>query len=102
MKTRYAKPFESVQVEIPYETGMSPYSGMVDLCEAKGILVKDGNRLKYVSIDGTEIKMYRKEWDRNEEGGLDKIMLEFNQTIANKNLKPTIDQDTGEILENVD
>ena len=27
MKTRYAKPFESVQVEIPYETGMSPYSG---------------------------------------------------------------------------
>jgi hypothetical protein len=102
MKTRYAKPFESVQVEIPYETGMSPYSGMVDLCEAKGILVKDGNRLKYVSIDGTEMKMYRKEWDRNEEGGLDKIMLEFNQAVANKNAKPTIDQDTGEILENVD
>jgi RecA/RadA recombinase len=102
MKTRYAKPFESVQVEIPYETGMSPYSGMVDLCEAKGILVKDGNRLKYVSIDGTEMKMYRKEWDRNEEGGLDKIMLEFNQAVANKHAKPTIDQDTGEILENVD
>ena len=102
MKTRYAKPFESVQVEIPYETGMSPYSGMVDLCEAKGILTKDGNRLKYVSIDGTEIKMYRKEWDRNEEGGLDKIMLEFNQTIAAKVATPSIDQDTGEILENVD
>jgi RecA/RadA recombinase len=102
MKTRYAKPFESVQVEIPYETGMSPYSGMVDLCEAKGILTKDGNRLKYTSIDGTEIKMYRKEWDRNEEGGLDKIMLEFNQTIAAKVATPSIDQDTGEILENVD
>ena len=27
MKTRYSKPFESVQVEIPYETGMNPYSG---------------------------------------------------------------------------
>ena len=26
VKTRYSKPFESVQVEIPYETGMSPYS----------------------------------------------------------------------------
>ena len=24
VKTRYSKPFESVQVEIPYETGMSP------------------------------------------------------------------------------
>jgi hypothetical protein len=27
MKTRYAKPFESVQVKIPYSTGMNPYSG---------------------------------------------------------------------------
>jgi len=48
------------------------------------------------------MKMYRKEWDRNEEGGLDKIMLEFNQAVASKHAKPTIDQDTGEILENVD
>jgi hypothetical protein len=33
MKTRYAKPFESVQVKIPYETGMNPYSGLVDMFE---------------------------------------------------------------------
>ena len=98
MKTRYAKPFESVQVEIPYATGMSPYSGLVDLCEAKGILQKDGNRLKYVSTDGTEIKMYRKEWERNEEGGLDKIMLEFNDATSQSN----IDMETGEILENAE
>ena len=98
MKTRYAKPFESVQVEIPYATGMSPYSGLVDLCETKGILQKDGNRLKYVSTDGTEIKMYRKEWERNEEGGLDKIMLEFNDATS----QPNIDMETGEILENAE
>jgi RecA/RadA recombinase len=36
MKTRYSKPFESVQVKIPYETGMNPYSGLVDLFEKKG------------------------------------------------------------------
>jgi RecA/RadA recombinase len=40
MKTRYAKPFESVQVEIPYETGMSPYSGLTDMLEAKSLLKK--------------------------------------------------------------
>jgi hypothetical protein len=97
MKTRYAKPFESVQVEIPYATGMSPYSGLVDLAEAKGILTKDGNRLKYVSKDGTEIKMYRKEWERNEEGGLDKIMLEFDSSIV---VQSNVDPETGEILEN--
>jgi RecA/RadA recombinase len=97
MKTRYAKPFESVQVEIPYATGMSPYSGLVDLAEAKGMLVKDGNRLKYVSKDGTEIKMYRKEWERNEEGGLDKIMLEFDTAAV---VQSNVDPETGEILEN--
>jgi hypothetical protein len=48
MKTRYAKPFESVQVKIPYETGMDPYSGLVDLFEKKGVLVQTGNRLKYI------------------------------------------------------
>jgi hypothetical protein len=74
---------------------------MVDLCEAKGILVKDGNRLKYVSTDGTEIKMYRKEWDRNEEGALDKIMMEFNDIPVNT--APTnVDLETGEILENAE
>jgi len=76
MKTRYAKPFEGVQVKIPYETGMNPYSGLVDLFEKKGILSKDGNRLKYVSSTGEEVKEYRKVW---EAGGelLDTVMIDF-------------------------
>ena len=62
MKTRYAKPFEGVQVKIPYETGMDPYSGLIDLFEKKGYLVKDGNRLRFNHSDGTEYKEYRKAW----------------------------------------
>ena len=77
MKTRYAKPFESVQVKIPYETGMNPYSGLVDMSEAKGLLKKDGNRLSFTTSDGEIIKYYRKEWERNEEGCLDKVMTDF-------------------------
>jgi hypothetical protein len=77
MKTRYAKPFESVQVKIPYETGMNPYSGLVDLCEAKGLLAKDGNSLKYTLTDGTIIKQFRKAWERNENGSLDKVMADI-------------------------
>ncbi len=94
MKTRYAKPFESVQVKIPYETGMNPYSGLVDLFEAKGFLQKDGNRLKYSGSE--EIKLYRKEWERNEEGALDKVMIDF---AKNPNVQSNIDLETGEILE---
>ena len=77
MKTRYAKPFESVQVKIPYETGMNPYSGLVDLAEKKGILKKDGNRLMFVTSDGEIIKQFRKAWESNEEGCLDKVMADF-------------------------
>ena len=62
MKTRYAKPFESVQIKIPYETGMDPYSGLIDIFEAKGILVKQGNRLRYMTKSGEEMIEFRKNW----------------------------------------
>jgi hypothetical protein len=77
MKTRYAKPFEGVQVKIPYETGMNPYSGLTDLAEKKGLLKKDGNRLMFVTSDGEIIKQFRKAWESNEEGCLDKVMADF-------------------------
>jgi len=74
MKTRYSKPFETVQVEIPYTTGMSPYSGLVDLFEGKNMLKKEGNSLVYITKDGEIIKQFRKPWERNEKSGLDAIM----------------------------
>jgi RecA/RadA recombinase len=77
MKTRYAKPFEGVQVKIPYETGMNPYSGLVDLAEKRGLLKKDGNRLAFTTPDGEVIKQFRKAWESNEDGCLDKVMQDF-------------------------
>ena len=77
MKTRYAKPFESVQVKIPYESGMSPYSGLTDMLESKGLLQKEGNSLKYTLADGTVIKQFRKAWERNDDGSLDRVMADY-------------------------
>jgi len=82
MKTRYAKPFESVQVEIPYTTGMSPFSGLVDLFEAKGSLKKEGNSLVYTTKDGEIIKQFRKAWEKNEKDGLTIMMSEWDSTEA--------------------
>ena len=95
MKTRYAKPFQGVQVKIPYETGMNPYSGLVDLFEKKGILSKDGNRLKYVDSKGTEVKEYRKVW---EAGGdlLDNIMKDFNSIVSTEEEKQTTETEAVE------
>jgi len=80
MKTRYAKPFESVQVKIPYSTGMSPTSGLVDLFEKMGILTKSGNKLQYVSKKTGEISSeFRKNWTEDK---LMTIMLEWDNSIV--------------------
>ena len=78
MKTRYAKPFEGVQVKIPYETGMSPYSGLTDLIEKKSLLKREGNSLVFTSSQGEIIKKFRKGWERNDDGCLDTVMSDFN------------------------
>jgi recombination protein RecA len=94
MKTRYAKPFEGVQVKIPYTTGMSPYSGMVDMAEKRGLLKKDGNRLAYVTLDGEIIKQFRKAWELNEEGCLDKIIEEFGKQPEQASTEETVEEAT--------
>lgn len=62
MKTRYSKPFEGVQIKIPYETGMDPYSGLFDLFEKYGLFEKVGNRYQYVTSQGEIMLEYRKNW----------------------------------------
>jgi RecA/RadA recombinase len=76
MKSRYAKPFETVEIKIPYDQGMNPYSGLFEFFESAGILVKVGNRYKYVAKDGTEYIEFRKNWS---EDMLDIVMAEFDQ-----------------------
>lgn len=61
MKSRYAKPFETMEIKIPYETGMDPYSGLIDFFEKKELFQKDGNKLKYVDLSGIEHKYFRKQ-----------------------------------------
>ena len=64
VKSRYAKPFESVQIKIPYDSGMDPYSGLVDLFEKVGVFTKSGNKLQYTStkVKGEVISEFRKKW----------------------------------------
>jgi len=95
MKTRYAKPFEAVQVEIPYSTGMSPHSGLVDLFEAKGMLKKEGNSLVYTTTEGEVIKQFRKAWEKNEKEGLS-IMMEDISKNGERAAEPVTAEDSEE------
>jgi len=97
MKTRYAKPFESIQVKIPYETGMSPYSGLTDMLEKSGALKKEGNSLVYTTEDGEVLKAFRKGWEANKDGILDKVMLEY--TGKTKSMISNVTTPTEEVTE---
>jgi recombination protein RecA len=92
MKTRYAKPFESVQVEIPYSTGMAPSSGLVDMFEKMGVLSKVGNKLAYTSKETGEIVAeFRKNWSEEK---LMTIMKEWDATAVNTTI--SLDQEEEE------
>jgi RecA/RadA recombinase len=82
MKTRYSKPFEDVEIKIPYDQGMNPYSGLFELLEKKQIITKEGNRYVYVDLDGVIHKYFRKEWNKNTNDIMNIVMKEFSQKIA--------------------
>jgi recombination protein RecA len=96
MKTRYSKPFETLQIKIPYDTGMNPYSGLLELFEKKGVITQQGNRLKYVDSKGKEFLEYRKQWT----GELLNMVMEDYIHIkpATPDTEMLVDEETGEIL----
>lgn len=76
-KSRYAKPFEKIKIEIPYDKGMNPHSGLFDLFVAKGVIEKDGARWTYTSPEtGEVLKDWRKNFRAN--GWLDQIIDEWS------------------------
>jgi recombination protein RecA len=93
MKTRFNKPFEDIEIQIPYDTGMSPYSGFFDLLEKKKFITKDGNRYLYISLSGEIHKYFRKEWNRNENGIMDLVMCEFAEKIKAGEIADKITED---------
>lgn len=56
VKSRYAKPFEEVEVEIPYTTGMNPYSGLFDMFVDAEMISAAGSWYTYEAKDGTVYK----------------------------------------------
>ena len=95
MKTRYSKPFESVQIKIPYDTGMSPHSGMTDLLEKIGLLTKDGNRLIYKLSDGSEIKAFRRVFETNENSVWETIIQDLKANPDRLNTSKATEVDTN-------
>ena len=98
MKTRYSKPFEGVQVKIPYESGMDPYSGLLDMFEKQGLLTKQGNRLKYTTHAGEEMIEFRKGWT----GDKLEVIIQDIESGPISNSESASVAEVEEISENID
>jgi len=84
IKTRYNQPFTTTEIVIPYNTGMSAYSGLFELFEKHSILTKEGNSYIYIDKAGNQHKYFRKKYLQNENGILDLIMSEFDISQTRK------------------
>jgi recombination protein RecA len=63
-KSRFAKLGSKIEIEVPYSTGMSPYSGLLDMLETDGVITKAGAWYSCVFTDtGELIKFQRKQLD---------------------------------------
>lgn len=58
-KTRFTKPFQTVTIEVPYDTGMDPYNGLLDVAVELGVCEKKGSR--YL-IAGEDKSWYSKDF----------------------------------------
>lgn len=52
-KTRFTKPFQTISLEVPYETGMDPYSGLLSVAADVGVVEKRGSRYALTGDDKT-------------------------------------------------
>lgn len=90
-KTRFTKPFQTATIEVPYETGMDPYTGLLDVAIELGIVEKDG---KGYIITGTTDK-----WSKDEFSNVAADVLVKCEAAREKFLEATLDdleEDTSE------
>lgn len=64
-KTRFTRPYQSVSIEVPYETGMDAFNGLIDVAKAIGVLDQRG---AYYYLKGQEKGwMLKAGWDLHKE-----------------------------------
>lgn len=74
-KTRFTKPFQKVEIEVPYETGMDATSGLLEVAKSAGVVIQKGSRY---SMAGSDDTWYSKDMDKY----LDEILSKLEASDA--------------------
>lgn len=85
-KTRFTKPFSFVVIEVPYETGMDKYSGLLEVAISLGVVVKKGSR--YSLTDSEE------SWYAKDIANLGETIVDLCEAVgSDKRLTVSLDDD---------
>ena len=69
LKTRLTKPFQQAVIEVPYDTGMDPFSGLLEVAEAVGVVTKAGS---WYAFNGN--KFQSKDFSKHQEAVLEELI----------------------------
>lgn len=75
-KTRFAKPFQQVTIEVPYETGMDRFTGLLDAAAALGIVKKEKAWYTY-----GEIKFQKSNFEKVKDDVFKEIMARESEAL---------------------
>lgn len=78
-KTRFTKPFQTVELEVPYEEGMDPYSGLLEAAVSQKIVIQGGS---WYTLASTGEKFQSKNFDNVKEKVLAELIAAKNPLMA--------------------
>ena len=88
-KTRFCKPYQTARIEVPYEEGMDPYSGILDAAVSLNVVEKNGG---WYTFDGQ--KFQESKFDNIKEAVYAKV-LEKDSEVLNVSIEESEDPDQG-------
>ena len=88
-KTRFCKPFSSITMLVPYDEGMDPFSGLLEIAESLGLVTKKGAWYTHVSSE--------KKFQEKGFSDVQDVVLEEAEALANVYLNAKIGEDEVEI-----
>lgn len=84
-KTRFTRPYQTVTIEVPYEEGMDPYNGLLDVGVEMGLITKRGSRYSLTGEDKT--------WYSKEFGQYAETVLKLAEDNREKFLEGLLDEE---------
>lgn len=99
LKSRVSKPFEKVDIQIPYLTGIDPYSGLFNLLQQEGLITTPSQGwYQYIGSDGAEVKFRKKDFREH----ADNIMALASEDISAPPDQTVKDPDVEEVPDEVE